>query len=178
MQEKGLQVRSPLGNFTVNPVQATDNPAEVGPVDVVLFMVKLYDTEAAARQIKPLIGTNTAVISFQNGVDACDMLSAVLGKQHVMGGVVLCPASVPEPGVISHNGKMAKLLFGEFDAVSSERAEALRAAMEREKSTPYQGPCCLKQNRSLGKLYPNSTHSTGLQQEQAVKKQSTLKSKS
>ena len=130
MQEKGLQVRSPLGDFTVNPVQATDNPAEVGPVDVVLFMVKLYDTEAAARQIKPLIGPNTAVISFQNGVDACDMLSAVLGKQHVLGGVVLCPASVPEPGVISHNGKMAKLLFGEFHATSSPRAEAFRAALQ------------------------------------------------
>lgn len=131
MQKNGLQVRSPLGDLTVNPVQATDNPVEVGPVDVVLFMVKLYDTKTAADQIKPLIGPNTAVISFQNGVDACDMLSAALGKQHVMGGVVLCPASVPEPGVISHNGKMAKLLFGEFDAPSSERAEALRTALQR-----------------------------------------------
>ncbi len=130
MQAKGLEVRSPLGNFTVNPVQATDNPAEVGVVDVVMFMVKLYDTEAAAHQIKPLIGSDTAVISFQNGVDACDMLSAILGKQHVMGGVVLCPASVPEPGVISHNGKMAKLLFGEFHTKSSKRAEALQTVLK------------------------------------------------
>lgn len=129
MREKGLRVRSPLGDFTVDPVQATDDPADVGPVDVVLFTVKVYHTEGAAQQIKPLVGPNTAVVSFQNGVDACDMLSAAIGRAHVMGGVVLCPASMPEPGVISHNGKIAKLLFGEFDAPSSERAEALRAAL-------------------------------------------------
>lgn len=129
MQQKGLQVRSPLGDFTVKPVQATDDPADVGPVDVVLFMVKLYDTKTAAQQIKPLVGPETIVISFQNGIDAREMLSAAIGAQHVLGGVVLCPASVPEPGVISHNGKMAKLIFGEFDNPSSQHTEALRVAL-------------------------------------------------
>ena len=63
MQEKGLKIRSPLGHFTVNPVHATGNPAEVGPVDVVLFTVKLYHTEAAGQQIKPLVGPETMVLS-------------------------------------------------------------------------------------------------------------------
>lgn len=130
MQAKGLQIRSPLGDFTVNPIQATDHLADVGPVDVVLFTVKLYDTEAAAQKIKPLVAPETMVVSFQNGVDAREMLSAAIGGEHVLGGVVLCPASVPEPGVISHNGVIAKLIFGEFDSPTSPRAEALRAILD------------------------------------------------
>ncbi|MCG8690111.1 MAG: 2-dehydropantoate 2-reductase, partial [Minwuiales bacterium] len=70
IRDNGLKVLSENGDVLVHPATATDNPAGVGPVDVVMFCVKLWDTEAAAEQIRPMIGPNTAVVSFQNGVYA------------------------------------------------------------------------------------------------------------
>jgi len=133
LKANGMKVLSPFGDFTINPVQATDDPGDVGPVDLILFMVKNYDTEAAAEQARPMVGPDTAVVSFQNGVDAFDLLSAAYGAAHVMGGVAHIPASMPEPGVISHNGPIAKLFFGEFGGEfgkpSSPRAEAFAQAL-------------------------------------------------
>jgi len=128
MQAGGLKVTSPLGDFTLQSVQATDDPGEVGVVDLIMFMVKNYDTETAAEQARPMVGDNTAVVSFQNGVDAYDLLSQAYGADHVMGGVALIPASVPAPGVVSHNGDLAKLVFGEFGPTSA-RAEAFAQAL-------------------------------------------------
>jgi len=115
IRKNGLKVLSPLGDFTIHPATVTDDPAEVGPVDVILFMVKNYDTLQAAEQIRPLVGSDTAIIPFQNGVEARAMLSNVLGARHVLGGVAFIPASIQEPGVIKHNAELAKLVFGEFD---------------------------------------------------------------
>jgi len=129
MKANGLKVTSPLGDFDINPVQATDNPADIGVVDLILFMVKNYDTVAAAEQARPMVGPDTGVVSFQNGVDARDLLSAAFGAEHVMGGAALIPASVPAPGVISHDGTIAKLVFGEFGETTSPRAEALAEAL-------------------------------------------------
>ncbi|MBT3789778.1 MAG: 2-dehydropantoate 2-reductase [Alphaproteobacteria bacterium] len=129
IKANGLKVLSPLGDFAINPATATDNPAEIGPVDVVLFMVKNYDTLQAAEQIKPLIGPDTAVIPFQNGVEARAMLEDAIGTGHVMGGVAFIPASLPEPGVIQHNADLAKLVFGEFDKQITPRAVAFLDAL-------------------------------------------------
>src|SRR2546425_6604498 len=68
MRERGLRVAAHDGEFVVAPARATDDPAEVGPVDVVMLAVKMWDVGPAARQIAPLVGVETAVISFQNGV--------------------------------------------------------------------------------------------------------------
>ena len=130
IQEKGLTVRSPLGDFAVHPVKATDDPSTIGPVDVVLFMVKNYDTAQAAEQIRPMIGPDTIVIPFQNGVDSRAQLSDILGVEHILGGVAFIPASIPEPGVIQHNSQLAKLVFGEFDQQISARAVAFLDALE------------------------------------------------
>lgn len=130
LREKGLEVRSPLGDVTVHPVRATDDPAEIGPVDVVLFTVKLYDTESAGAAVRPLIGDDTAVVSLQNGVDAEERLAAILGPEHVMGGVAGIAAVIEEPGVIRHGGTFAWLQFGELDGRRSARAEALLAACQ------------------------------------------------
>jgi 2-dehydropantoate 2-reductase len=130
IKEKGLKVLSPLGDFSLDNVRATDDPATIGPVDVVLFMVKNYDTVQAAEQIRPLIGPDTAVIPFQNGVDAHNLLGEALGEKHVMGGVAFIPASIPEPGVIKHNSELAKLVFGEFNNDVSPRAVAFLDALQ------------------------------------------------
>ena len=131
IRKNGLKVLSPLGDFTIHPATVTDDPAEVGPVDVILFMVKNYDTLRAAEQIRPLVGSDTAIIPFQNGVEARAMLSNVLGARHVLGGVAFIPASIQEPGVIKHNAELAKLVFGEFDKQITPRALSFLDALEK-----------------------------------------------
>ena len=131
IRENGLKVLSPLGDFTIFLEEITDDPAKVGPVDVILFMVKNYDTMQAAEQIKPMVGPDTAIIPFQNGVDARAMLSNFLGSGNVLGGVAFIPASILEPGVIKHNAKLAKLVFGEFDKQITPRAVAFLDALEK-----------------------------------------------
>jgi 2-dehydropantoate 2-reductase len=124
----GLRVLSPLGELHLPEVRATADPAELGEVDVVLFGVKLWDTEAAAEQVRPLVRGDTAVVSFQNGVVKDDVLRRVLGPAHVLGGVCYIAATIAEPGVIRHSGTMQKLVFGEYDGTVSQRVAALRDA--------------------------------------------------
>lgn len=124
MQKTGLKVLSALGDLNLPKVKATDDTKTIGPVDVVMIAVKLWATEEAAQSAKPLIGPNTVVVSFQNGVIAVDTLIPILGKEHVMGGVSNIAALIEEPGVIRHNGNMANLFFGELDGKPSARAQA------------------------------------------------------
>jgi 2-dehydropantoate 2-reductase len=130
IQRDGLKITSALGDATIAPAQATDDPASVGPVDLVLFTVKLYDTEAAAEAIRPLIGPETGVVTFQNGIAGPEVLAGRLGAEHVMGGVAKIAAVIAEPGVVRHTGTMAELAFGEFDGSASARVAALAAALE------------------------------------------------
>ena len=131
MKERGLAVRSVNGDLTIRPVNATSDPAGIGPVDVVIFCIKLWDTENAGEQIRPLLGAGTGVVSLQNGVYAEDRLAAMLGADHVMGGIAQILAAIGEPGVIVHTGAMARLEFGELDGRASGRAAALLAACRR-----------------------------------------------
>jgi 2-dehydropantoate 2-reductase len=130
LQRRGLRITSALGDATVAPAQATDDPASIGPVDLVMFTVKLYDTEGAAEAIRPLIGSDTGVVTFQNGISGPEVLAEELGAEHVLGGVANIAAVIAEPGVIGHTGTMAELVFGELDGSASARVEALAAALE------------------------------------------------
>jgi 2-dehydropantoate 2-reductase len=103
LREHGLRVQSVKGDFTVQ-VPATDDPAEVGPCDYVLFSVKAFDTEAAAARLEPLLGEGTAVLSLQNGVDNEEKLAQAIGPDHVMGGAAFIFAGKAAPGVIVHTG--------------------------------------------------------------------------
>ena len=105
------------------PTQATDDPAEIGKVDIVLFCVKLWDVESAGQRIKPLIGPDTAVIPLQNGVDAAERLIPILGRDAVMGGVAQISASIVAPGVIQQVGTFMRMIFGELDGRRSKRGE-------------------------------------------------------
>jgi 2-dehydropantoate 2-reductase len=129
MRDNGLTIESGVAPLLINPVRVTDDPASIGPVDFVFLSVKLWDTEAAARAIKPLMGPDTGVISLQNGVDAEPMLAGVLGARHVMGGMCQIGAKIGRPGVIEHVGTMQRIVFGELDGARSPRAEALLAAL-------------------------------------------------
>ncbi len=129
MQERGLRLESPLGDATIRPVRASDDPGTVGPVDLVLLAVKLYDVQPAAEACRPLLGPETGVVTFQNGVDAPEIVAEALGPQHVIGGVAQIRAVVAEPGVIRHLGITPRYIFGELDGRVSERIEALAGAM-------------------------------------------------
>jgi 2-dehydropantoate 2-reductase len=127
MKRDGLKVLSPRGDIHLVPTQATDNPAEIGRVDFVLFCVKLWDVESAGEAIKPLVGRDTAVIPLQNGVDAADRLIPILGQNAVMGGVAQISANIVGPGVIQQVGTFMRIVFGELDGRSSPRGEKFLA---------------------------------------------------
>jgi 2-dehydropantoate 2-reductase len=127
MRADGLRVESDRGNTHIHPVQATDDPASIGPVDIVLFCVKLWDVEAAGATIKPLIGPDTAVIPLQNGIDAGDRLAPILGEHAIMGGTVSISATIAAPGVIRQTGTFMSMAFGERDGTPSPRGEQLLA---------------------------------------------------
>ena len=127
MRARGLQVLGARGDVHLSPVQATDDPAGIGPVDVVLFCVKLWDVESAGAAIRPLVRPGTAVIPLQNGVDASERLIPILGKDAVMGGVAQISATIAEPGVIKQIGTFMRLVFGELDGRPSARGAAFQA---------------------------------------------------
>ena len=120
----GLRVESVLGNLHLHDVVATDDPATLAPADVVIIGVKLWDTEAAAEAVKPLVRPGTMVVSFQNGVGKDEALGRILGREAVVGGVGAIGVVIDRPGVIRHTGTMAKLTFGELDNRRTPRVEA------------------------------------------------------
>ena len=130
VRASGLRLESPNGDVCIHPARATDTPADVGPVDYVLFTTKLWDTANAAKAIQPMIGADTAVISLQNGVSAGHVLGEILGRGHVMGGLALISSFIAAPGVIRHAGTMARVVFGEFDGTRTPRAQALLKAFQ------------------------------------------------
>jgi 2-dehydropantoate 2-reductase len=124
----GLTIESEVGPVQALPVTATDHPGELAPVDVVMFCVKLWDVEAAARQIAPLLADGGIVIPFQNGVESHQMLARALGAGRVAGGVAHIGAVIRAPGVIAHTGTMAKLRVGAFEAAQEPRLAEFVAA--------------------------------------------------
>src|SRR5262245_2932474 len=110
--KNGLTVESALGNLHLPKPNVTDDPAKVGPVDIVLFAVKLWDTEKAAEQARPLVTENTRVITLQNGVDDVERIARILGIEQAISGVANISATVAAPGVIKHLSQTAKIHFG------------------------------------------------------------------
>lgn len=127
MKSNGLRLESPRSDVHLVPTQATDDPRTVGPVDVVLFCVKLWDVENAGEAIKPMVSKDTVVIPLQNGVDAADRLAPILGRQAMMGGVAVISATIAEPGVIRQTGAVMRMVFGELDGTRSPRGDAFAA---------------------------------------------------
>lgn len=125
IRRDGLRVTSAIGDLHLRDVQATDTASTLAPADVVMIAVKLWDTEAAAEAIKPLVRPGTAVVSFQNGVDKDAVLTRILGREAVIGGVGQIGVVIASPGTIAHTGTMARLSFGELDNTRSTRVEAL-----------------------------------------------------
>jgi 2-dehydropantoate 2-reductase len=131
LRRGGLRVTSTHGDFVVNPVEATDDPFEIGVVDLVLVGVKAWQVPDAARAIRPLVGPGTAVVPLQNGIEAPEQLSHALGPEPVLGGYCRLLARVAAPGHLDHAGGEPCLGFGELDGRVSDRVRAIAEVFER-----------------------------------------------
>ena len=132
MQSAGLKIRSSNGDAELK-VKAFEDPAKAGQADVVLFTVKLWDTESAAKQLLPVVGGQTIVIPFQNGVESIERLGKVLPEKSVMGGAAYIAGRIAEPGVVVQTGAFARLRFGPVLATQRPAAEAFHAACKQAK---------------------------------------------
>lgn len=130
LRRRGLTVKSVGGDFQLR-LPATDDVAQVGPVDVVLVCVKSYDTATVAGRLTPLLHERTAVLSLQNGIDNEEILADAVEPERVMGGVAFIFTAVAEPAVVRHTGGPGRVVFGELDGRRSERAEALLELCQR-----------------------------------------------
>jgi len=122
IQDEGLQVISEQGSYRVR-VHATAEPDEIGPVDLLLFCVKSYDTADVAQLVAPMIEDGTMILTIQNGIDNLEKLVALYDEHHVLGGTAFIEVSIASPGVIVHTGNPGRLTFGELSGEMTERAE-------------------------------------------------------
>ena len=130
LRDRGVRVLSPQGDVYVPHVNATDDPSTIGPVDIVFFTVKLYDTDQAVSMLPSLIGPETLVVPFQNGVDSVETIARAVGRDHVAGGTAYISAVIAEPGVIRHTA-LGQLIFGLSDGRCSPLLEALLTACRK-----------------------------------------------
>ena len=128
LRRDGLKIQSTHGDLHLPKVNATDDPKEVGPVDIVLFAVKLWDTETAAELAKPLVGPHTRVITLQNGVDSYERVSAILGKEQTVPGTAYIAAVLGGPGVMLHTSKFATLRCGRMEGTPDAKLDEFVAA--------------------------------------------------
>jgi 2-dehydropantoate 2-reductase len=125
IRHEGLTVKSVHGDFKVFPVNATDDPARVEPVDLVLFSVKTYNTDEAAEAIRPVLGPQATVLSLQNGVDAGERIGRMIGGEHVIGGATWLSSAVEAPGVIKQISQFRRIVLGELGGGRSERIQSI-----------------------------------------------------
>jgi 2-dehydropantoate 2-reductase len=129
LQQKGLKVKSHYGDFSLGTVTATDDPAAVGPVDLILFCVKSYSAPGAAEQMKPIVGPETAIIPVLNGVEHIETLQETVGREHVLGGVCIISAHLVEPGHVEQVGPLHGLAFGELNGDLSARCTIIQEVL-------------------------------------------------
>jgi 2-dehydropantoate 2-reductase len=128
IRKNGLKIESARGNAEIKNAVATDTAEGLAPVDVVLFAVKLWDNENAARIIKPLVGPSTRVVTTQNGIDTVDMIEPILGRSNVVPGLAQISAVIASPGVISHASQFHLIAFNHPDGHADPALAALVAA--------------------------------------------------
>lgn len=129
LRANGLRIESPHGDFTVSPANATDDTAQIGPVDVVLFCVKTYDTETAAATLPPLIHDNTAVLSFQNGVESHEHIDRAVGPGHALAAPTHISSTLISPGLIRQSSPFRTTVVAEIRGPVSDRAQRIASLL-------------------------------------------------
>jgi 2-dehydropantoate 2-reductase len=135
IREKGLQIKSVFGDFVVSPIQATDKPSEVGPVDLIIVATKTYHTDDAAQAIKSMVGSETVVMSLQNGVEAANRIGAVVGMEHLIGGATWLSAAIEAPGIIGQYSQFRRIALGELNGQKTLRIRRIHDALSKSGAT-------------------------------------------
>jgi 2-dehydropantoate 2-reductase len=133
IRKSGLKIESVHGDVHLPKPNVTDDPKSVGPVDIVLFAVKLWDSEKAAELTRPMVGPDTRVITFQNGVDSVERLAPILGANNVVGGVTYIATVIASPGVISQTSQFAAMRVGRPDGKTDPKLQAFVDAAKAAK---------------------------------------------
>jgi 2-dehydropantoate 2-reductase len=131
IREQGLRVESAKGDFTIRPAKATADLARAGLADCVLVATKAWQVPEAAEAMRLIVGPGTFVVPLQNGIEAPAQLAAILGAEHVLGGLCRISSFLIEPGLIRHSGLEPSVVFGELDNRPSARVERLKAAFDK-----------------------------------------------
>jgi 2-dehydropantoate 2-reductase len=127
LRSSGLELESPKGDLHLQPCVATEDPDEIGPVELVVLGVKAWQVPEVAASLQPLIGDGTRVLPLQNGVEAADQLTRALGPGPVLGGLCRIISLQVAPGHIRHQGVEPSVDLGEIGAPGSESARAVGA---------------------------------------------------
>ena len=130
IKNKGLQVKSILGDFTVFP-NATDNLSDIKNPDLVLLGIKSWQVLEIAQQLKPIINNETMVLPLQNGVDNTDKLLSVLPRKNVLAGLCKIVCKIESPGVINHFSFDPEIVFGEYDNKKTQRVKELKSVFDK-----------------------------------------------
>jgi|WetSurMetagenome_2_1015567.scaffolds.fasta_scaffold00126_31 2-dehydropantoate 2-reductase len=125
IRQNGLRIKSVNGEFTVFPAAATDCPADIGVVDLVIFATKTYQTEDAVRLIRPVIGKDTVIVPLQNGIDSVERIGAIVGMLHMLAATTWIYSAVEAPGIIGHYSKFGRIAIGEIDGSDTPRLQAV-----------------------------------------------------
>jgi 2-dehydropantoate 2-reductase len=128
IKSNGLKIESVHGDLHLPKPNVTDDPKSIGAVDIVLFAVKLWDTEKAAEQARPLVGPESRVITLQNGVDSVERVAPILGKEQTLGGATYIATTIAAPGVIKHTSTFAKMRFARADKKPDDKLNAFVTA--------------------------------------------------
>jgi 2-dehydropantoate 2-reductase len=133
IKKSGLKVESPVGDILIKPANVTDDPKKVGVVDIVLFAVKLWDTEKSGELCKPFMNKDTRLLSMLNGIDSVDRLTPILGGDVVCAAPTRISAVISAPGVIAHKGTFANFRCGFLDGREDARLKSLVDEMRAAK---------------------------------------------
>lgn len=125
IREHGLILRTPHEEVRATSATAVDDPAAIGPVDVVVVGVKMWDLETALRSVLPIVGPHTIVVGFQNGLEKETIAARIVGREHVVAGVCYIAAEIERPGVVLQKGEIQRFIVGEIEGPPSERVTAL-----------------------------------------------------
>jgi 2-dehydropantoate 2-reductase len=128
LAERGLTIRSRLGDVLLpHPPTLTSGDA-AKPFDLILLSCKAYDLEDAMDSIAPMMGENTAILPLLNGMTHLETLSARFGGGRVLGGLCLISTTLTKDGDIVHLNDLHSLVYGERDGARSARVEAIESA--------------------------------------------------
>ncbi|PKB82401.1 MAG: 2-dehydropantoate 2-reductase [SAR202 cluster bacterium Io17-Chloro-G9] len=134
IRRDGLQIVRDDEQFTLRcpaDIDATDDPIQAGPVDLLLLTVKTYHNEQAVLAMLPMVGPDTVVLCLQNGIDSYRAAEHQVGRARILPGAAYIEAGLPKPGVVTQRGRVVRIVFGELDGIESKRGVQIREALER-----------------------------------------------